>query len=168
MYLLKNQKVPGDPSYYVRAAEDILLLFIHTHFHTAACHLYCIIPKNSVVSLATSVIASYPRLPQPDAKKKSQTVDSVQANALKLVSQGLLWHRFHDCIKEGEGDLLMVHWKFLMIDWQSNFFTFQRMLIEDHKLISGQYFFCDVPHRLKPTTNCFSNLFHHYSATENW
>ncbi len=123
MYQLKNlinRKVLIDPSDNVRAAEDFVLLLVHSHIVTAARYLYGIIPTNSVFDLAKSIVASYLMPPQPDATSKSPIADSVHAYALELVSLGLLWHGFHDCIKEGDGDRLMVYWKFLMVVFKAS------------------------------------------------
>ena len=42
-----------------------------------------------------------------------------------LLSSGLLWHGFHDAIREGDGDRIIVYWKFLMVvfrsEWHYNY-----------------------------------------------
>jgi len=41
--------------------------------------------------------------------------DSVYAYATDLLSSCLLWHGFHDAIREGDGNRIMTYWKFLMV-----------------------------------------------------
>jgi len=31
-----------------------------------------------------------------------------------LISSGLLWHGFHDVNREGDGDHILLYWKFLL------------------------------------------------------
>ena len=41
--------------------------------------------------------------------------DEVFVYACNFLTLGLLWMGFYDSIKEGNGDLLMTYWKFLML-----------------------------------------------------
>lgn len=119
MFQLKNlinrKAVRADPSDNVKAAEDFLLLLVHSHIVTAARLLYSLHPTSTVAYLAKSVVTTYLRLPELGAKAQSSIPDGVHAYALELVSLGLLWHSFHDAVKEGDGNRVMRHWGLLMI-----------------------------------------------------
>ena len=41
--------------------------------------------------------------------------DSVYAYAVDFLIMGLLWHGFHDSIRHGDGDRIVIYWKFLMV-----------------------------------------------------
>ena len=41
--------------------------------------------------------------------------DSVYAYAIDFLTMGLLWHGFHDSIRHGDGDRIVIYWKFLMV-----------------------------------------------------
>ena len=122
MYQLKNlvnRFVPSDPSDNVKASEDFFLLLIHAHVLAAARFLYSLNTTTTVSNLAKSVVATYLRLPQLDAKTTADTPDGVHAYALDVLSLGLLWLALHDSIKEGDGDHLVLHWKLLLVVFKS-------------------------------------------------
>ena len=68
---------------------------------------------------AKSVLITYLRLPQLDAKTTADIPDGVHAYALETLSLGLLWLALHDSIKEGDGDRLILHWKLLLVVFKS-------------------------------------------------
>ncbi len=114
--LINRKAVSGDPTTNVNAAEDFLLLLVHSHILAAGRLLYSLNQTDSVAYLAKSVVATFLNLPVPDATtKSSSTPDGVHAYALEVISLGLLWHGFHDAIKEGDGDRVILYWKFLLI-----------------------------------------------------
>ena len=122
MYQLKNlinRVVPSDPSDNVKAAEDFLLLLITAYIVAAARILYSLVNPISVSYLAKSLVATYLRLPLLDAKTSSVIQDGVHAYALDFLSLGLLWLAFHDAIKEGDGNRLVLHWKLLLVVFKS-------------------------------------------------
>ena len=45
----------------------------------------------------------------------SANYDSVYAYAADFLTPGLLWHGFHDSSKHGDGDWIVIYWKFLII-----------------------------------------------------
>ena len=116
LYQFKNTinrtSVPSNPSTNMKAAEDFLLLVLHAHI-TAASETIC---KNggyeSVFHLADSVVKSYVRL--KGTRNASKSTDSVFVHACDLLTLGLLWMGFHDAIREGDGDRVMLYWKFLL------------------------------------------------------
>lgn len=111
MYQLKNllnRSLSSDPSDNVKAAEDFVLLLVHAHVLAAARLLHSLNNTTSASYLAKSVVATYFRLPQLDGKNTSIILDGVHAYALDFLSLGLLWVGYHDAIKEGDGDCLML------------------------------------------------------------
>jgi len=39
--------------------------------------------------------------------------------AAELLSLGLLWHAFHDAVREGDGERILRHWKFMLVIFKS-------------------------------------------------
>lgn len=68
MYQLRNvinrTSVPSDPSKNMNAAEDLLLLLLHTHVVAAAKVLQSVNPVSSVSDLASPIAVNFVRLPQ--------------------------------------------------------------------------------------------------------
>ena len=60
----------------------------------------------------------YPRLNEDDEPEMCE--DGVYVYATELLSLGLLWHGFHDSIREGDGDRILRYWKMLLIVFKSS------------------------------------------------
>ena len=45
--------------------------------------------------------------------------DGVHTYAMDFLTLALLWHGFHDSIKEGDGDRILRYWKFLLVAFKS-------------------------------------------------
>jgi len=41
-------------------------------------------------------------------------ISSGTSYATDVITLGLLWHGSHDSVKEGDGDRILLHWKFLL------------------------------------------------------
>ena len=112
MYQLRNlinrTNAPLDPQKNMNAAEDFLLLLLHTHIIAAAEAMQSLKQMDNVVDLAKAVVVNHVRLPRVnDSDEHVQCVDRVYVYATELLSLGLLWHEFHDSIREGDGDRIL-------------------------------------------------------------
>lgn len=47
------------------------------------------------------------------------STDGVFVYAKEVISLGLLWHGFHDAIKEADGERILRYWKFLLVVFKS-------------------------------------------------
>ena len=115
--LINRTGVPLDPSNNMKGAEDFLMVVLSSHIVAAA---KTILTNNSSVDsaniLADKVLEKYFRVTVPGVKFKGQKKnDSVYLYATDFMSVGLIWHGFHDAIKEGDGDRVLRYWKFLLI-----------------------------------------------------
>ena len=54
-------------------------------------------------------------LPSAEQASCPPTDDSVYNYATDFLTLGLLWHGFHDAIWSGDGDRIMIYWKFLTV-----------------------------------------------------
>ena len=120
MYQLRNlinrTAVPPDPKTNMNAAEDFLVLLLHSYVVAAAKHMHSLIPASSVVELTKLIIVNFVRLPQSN---HDECQDTVHVYASDLLTLALVWHGFHDAIKEGDGDRILRYWKLLLIIFQS-------------------------------------------------
>ncbi len=114
--LINRKSVPSDPSTNMNAAEDFLKLLLHAHGVAAAKVIMSFNSMDSVTDLANAVIVNFVHLPIGcDDKVSSLSEDGVYLYGMELLSLSLLWHGFHDAIREGDGDRILRYWKFLLL-----------------------------------------------------
>ena len=114
--LLNRTKVPLDPEKNMKAAEDFMLLVLHAHAIAAAKELleYQVTDESLSVSyVAKSIINTHLLLPSY-AGGAGASVDGVTTYAMELLTLSLLWHFFHDAVKEADGDRLLLSWKMML------------------------------------------------------
>ena len=99
----------------MKSCEDFLLLILHAHIIEAGRVLQLQNPTNSVLELAKSIVNKFIRLPNMTDTPVAECDDGVYVYATELLSLSLLWHGFHDAIKEADGDRILRYWKFLYI-----------------------------------------------------
>ena len=90
----------------MNAAEDFLLLLLHSRVTTAAQLLHS--DTVGLSELANGIVGTFVRLP-------SYQHTGVCIYATELLSLGLLWHGFYDAVKEGDGDRIIRYLKFLLV-----------------------------------------------------
>lgn len=116
--------MPLDPADNMKAAEDFLLVVLHSHIVAAAKAVLEGSETDDILSLSTTIIVeSYIKiiLPSSLADKVSSTkcCDRVNMYATEVITLGLLWHNFHDAIKEGDGECIIRMWKFNLLAYKS-------------------------------------------------
>ena len=104
----------------MKAAEDFLLLVLHAHVVVAAEEVDSLCPCESVEDLAKLVITNYVHFPVYEGEVPQQCGDQVYLYATELLSLSLLWHGFHDATCEGDGDRLLLYWKFFLVVFKSS------------------------------------------------
>ena len=62
-----------------------------------------------------SVVNTFVSIVLPNCTKGDESVDKVHLYATEVLTLGLLWHGYHDAIKEGDGDRVYLYWKFLLL-----------------------------------------------------
>ena len=97
---------------------------MHTHAIAAAKEILSLTSVNSVSDLAKAITTNFTYVSQLDfsqqiSEKQKAVDDGVHLYAVELLTLGLLWHGFHDAIKEGDGERIMRYWKFLLILFKS-------------------------------------------------
>ena len=145
MYQLRNvlnrTAVPRDPANNMKATEDFMTVVLFAHLVVAAKSMP-ISHNVSLLDIATNIVDKFVHLTlsnSGEADNVSETdiegseskgdddmseveesvnradVDGVFNYACEVVNLGLLWHCYHDAIREGDGDRVMLIWKFLLL-----------------------------------------------------
>ena len=123
MYQLRNlicrNVVPSDPEKNMNAAEDFMLLLVHCHTVAAAHYLLKKKPHN-LVSLCKEIIEEFVHLPNTSNESTPEADDTVKLYATEVLSLGLVWHGFHDAVREADGERLLRYWKLLLVPFKSS------------------------------------------------
>jgi len=93
----------------MKATEDFLMVVLHAYIVAGATKLMndeptfcCEVIVRKWIKI--SISSAQPSVPQ----------NCNGGYSLDLISLGLLWHGFHDVVREGDGDRIMRYWRFLM------------------------------------------------------
>lgn len=124
MHQLRNiigrTNVPLDPQKNMNAAEDFMMLLLHAHIVAAAEVIQSQNTYDDVVELARAIVSNnihLPRINDSDACKDCE--DKVCLYATELLSLAMMWHGFHDSIREGDGERILRYWKVLLVVFKS-------------------------------------------------
>ena len=116
IYQLRNvinrTNVPTDPQNNMNAAEDFMFLVLHAHFVAAAEAIQSI---NKVMQLAEAIVTNFVCLPRIGGEEAEVCDDKVYVYAIELLSLGIIWHGYHDSVREGDGDRILRFWKLLLV-----------------------------------------------------
>ena len=98
----------------IKSSEDFLLTVLHAHIIAAAkvcCREQniedCLVCAKEVVKKFVNVQLSS-QIPVPNSNDMSYNY------ATNLLTLGLVWYGYHDAIKEGDGNRILLYWKFLI------------------------------------------------------
>ena len=124
MYHLRNlinrTTMPADPEKNMNASEDFLLLVVHTHVVATPKAIQSFNPTEFVTDVAKMIVVNYIWLPMIDNQVlKCVMMGSGHLYVIELLSLGLLQHAVYDAIWEGEGERIMLYWKFLHVFFKS-------------------------------------------------
>ena len=107
------------PKNNMKATEDFLETVLHAHILTAAKQIMKMTDDIGDCNLvAKSLVEQFVKvsLPCDEALQHETTCnDFVHAYAVDFLTTGLLWQGFHDAIRCGDGDRILVYWKFLIV-----------------------------------------------------
>ena len=67
----------------------------------------------TVEVLAEEIVNKYTRV--LSTPSTSETSDQVLNYVCELITLGMLWHHYHDAVCEGDGNRVLLTWKFLLI-----------------------------------------------------
>lgn len=120
--LINRASVPHSPDDNMKAAEDFLLVVLHAHAITAAETLLKDNNEDSVHQLSTKIVSKFVNIWKNSGNRSSDnesdetsdaSSDGIFVYASSILTLGLLWMAFYDAIKEGNGEKVLIYWKFL-------------------------------------------------------
>lgn len=99
-----------------------MLIVLHAHIIAAANVIQSLnaTVTDDVKELAKVIVTNYVRLPRIDGQEAETSEDKVYIYATELLSLGLLWHSFHDSVREADGDRILRYWKILLVLFKSS------------------------------------------------
>ena len=124
--LLHRTSVPSDPGDNMKGTEDFLLMVLHAHVIAAAKVVLASMQVATPGELAKSIVERFvlislnSSLSTTTESTNTESTDSVHLYAKELLSLALLWHQYHDAVREGDGKRVLRCWKFLMIIFKSS------------------------------------------------
>ena len=71
-------------------------------------------PKEFAIELARAIIVNFVRFPRISYDECEECNDKVYVHSTKLLALSIIWHGFHDAIREGDGDRILRYWKLLL------------------------------------------------------
>ena len=105
----------------MNAAEDFLLIILHTHVVASAKAVMNYNPMNSVYKIAEAILANFVHFPEWFSTSDTEPgEDLVHFYAAEVLTLSLVWHGFHDAIQEGDGERIIRYWKFLLIIFKTS------------------------------------------------
>ena len=130
----------NDPKYCTKASEDFLQLVLYAYI-VAAAKVCCEQERiTDCVSCVQKVVSKFVSIILPSKNAPSETKDMVYNYATDLLTLSLIWHGYHDAIKEGDGNRILLYWKFLLPifqqDGQFNYAKEAFLLISQTKHLS--------------------------------
>ena len=113
MNLIKATSVPKDPKDNVKAAEDFFMKVLTAYVIAAANAIMRDDTTLSIDELAQQITDKYVRV--LSTPLDVDVSDQVTTYSSEVITLGLLWHNYHDAIREGDGHRVLLVWKFLLI-----------------------------------------------------
>lgn len=122
--LINQTLVPHSPDDNMKAAEDFLLVVLHAHVIAAAETLLKDNNEDSVHQLSTKIVSKFVNIWKNSGNRSSDnesdetsdaSSDGIFVYASSILTLDLLWMAFYDAIKEGNGEKVLMYWKFLLM-----------------------------------------------------
>lgn len=107
--------MPLDCSKNVKAAEDFLQIVLDAHIVAAAHAVFQTYGPQNLEQMSAAIVKYYANFDVPDKKVPKESRDRVMQYASEVITLGLIWMGYHDAICEGDGDRVMMYWKFLLV-----------------------------------------------------
>ena len=124
------ESVKSDPGKNMKACEDFLSIVLSSHIVVAAQTILKSTPGDLTIhELSNAVVEKIVNFLSKHNHGIDETEDSVAAvsnddlvhvYACEIVSLGLLWHSYHDAVKEGDGERMLMIWKYLLVIFNSS------------------------------------------------
>ena len=109
-----------DPKNNMKATEDFLYLVLCAYVVAAAKQ--CVEAGEDCLSVAKKVVSQFIKITISGQDEDSQVHinDGAYNYATDLLTMLLVWHGFHDSVKEGDGDRILLYWKVMLPVFQQS------------------------------------------------
>lgn len=98
----------------MKAAEDFFTVVLYAYILAAAKKIMVNSTSSpSCVDVAKQVVSKYITLSLPNSTASTYK-GSAYGYGLDILNLGLMWHGFHDAVREGDGERIIRYWKFLL------------------------------------------------------
>lgn len=116
-YLVKATALPENPRDNMKMAEDFFMKVLTGYIVAAGKEILKETGVESVSELSCKIVEKYVRvLSTPSFVDHS---DQVLTYSSEVITLGLLWHCYHDAVREGDGRRVLLIWKFLLIVYKA-------------------------------------------------
>ena len=116
--LINQTAVNTDPSRNVKATEEFLTVFLHGYIIAGATKLMKDEPSRVFTcnDIAKSLVSRWIKISRSSSTTCIETPPqgTDYSYAVDIMSLGLLWHGFHDAMREGDGDHIIRYWQFIL------------------------------------------------------
>ena len=111
--LLHLTSLPKEPKANMKGCEDFLTIVLHGLLKTGAKKMMKDTPRpfEDIDKLSEAIVSKFINIDKPSVKRD----DDVYLYTTELLTLPLVWHNYHDSVREGDGDRIMDTWKFLLI-----------------------------------------------------
>ena len=133
--VLINNSANIDPAKNMKGCEDLFLIALHAHVTAAAKSILNDKQYDNVEDLAKEIIVRYLFLHPDD---KVVTKDKKYLYAQQVLTLTFLWRGFNDAVHEGDGDRLLIYWKFFTVVFKV---TRHSNYLKEAILFQLQYYF---------------------------
>lgn len=136
--VLVNYSANTDPSKNLKACEDLLLITLHAHVVAATKNILSDRQFSNVQDLAKEIVVKFIYF---DPNVRTDSKDKKHMYSLQVLTLILLWHGFNDAVHEGDGDRVLIYWKFFAVIFKvtrhTNYFKEANLLqLQYHYLFS--------------------------------
>ena len=118
-HLIYRTAVGPDPKNNMKATEDFLYLILCAYIVAAAKQ--CMEPGEDLdcLSVAKKVVNQFIKITISE-DSQMHINDGAYNYATDLLTMLLVWHGFHDSVKEGDGDRILLYWKVMLPVFQQS------------------------------------------------
>ena len=101
-----------DPKDNMKATEDFLYVVLCGHIIAAAKQ--CKQSGDDCLAVAHKVTSHFVDINVSVQSQHTYINDGTYNYATDLLTMLLVWHGFHDAVKEGDGDRILLYWKVML------------------------------------------------------
>ena len=100
----------------MKATEDFVTVVLHGYIIAGATQLLKDEPAKVFTcnEIAKGLVRRWIKISRSSSTAETPLKGTDYSYAMDFMSLGLLWHGFHDAVREGDGDRIIRYWRFLL------------------------------------------------------